>query len=191
MRARLLAEGVRLHEHAQVAAPSRAGPDLARRPARLPAPICWWPPAARPRWTVWGSRPPASPSTPRASRSTPAAHDQRPRVRDRRRGGRPAVHPRRRLPGGDRDPQRAVPPASPGQHAGHAARDLHRPRARRGGPERGAGARAGLRHEIVRWPFADNDRARAERRPRGWSRWWPGAVAGCWVRPSSARMPAS
>jgi len=84
-----------------------------------------------------GSRPrrPASPSITGCAR-------QQEGLRDRRRRGRLSVHASRQLPRGPRDPQRAVPPADEGEHRGAALGHLHRPRARAGRIDRGAGARA-------------------------------------------------
>ena len=99
----------------------------------------------------------------------PAAHHQRARLRDRRRRRRPAVHPRRRLPGGDRRSATRCSACRPGPARARCRTSTFTdPELAAVGPERGARrGRRGCAHEIVRWPFADNDRARAERATEG------------------------
>jgi hypothetical protein len=79
-----------------------------------------------------------------------------------------------------------------GEPRHHSLGDLHRSRA---GPcrlERGRGGKApsAARISILRWPYAENDRAQAERKTTGLSSWWLTARAASSALPSPAPAPA-
>ena len=188
VRARLVAEGVTLHEQASV----RGGRSPARPWWSWPAPadsacaarICWSPPAASANVEGLGLEAAGIAHDQQGNQGRrPAAHHQRAGVRDRRRGGRARSSPMLagyqagivirnalfRLPG-------------TGQHPRDPLGDLHRSRARHSRAERG---RAHGRR-------ASRTRSSAGRSPttiapgpsgqtKGWSRSWSAGAAGCWA----------
>ena len=143
--------GRELHEHAEVLA-AEPGPALVIESRRRPAAPARHASAGgrRPQGQCRGARPrgvagiAARPA--RASRSTRGCA---PPTRGCSRSATwPAGSQLTHLASyqaGDRDPQRPVPAAGAGQHPRDPLGDLHRSRARRGGPERGRRAGAGHR----------------------------------------------